>query len=402
MDPNNPDPQFAGTIDLETGKVEKVSDNPNLTDDPNAVIVDTGAAGSGAGGGGNPDEAAAAEAEAARIAAEAEKAKNTNTDWLKDWNERAGTQFQTAEEAIEEFKSGRGLKEKLTDYEKQLGELKVLDDPFVRDIARAKKAGIGIELYLEATKMDVDKLDPKQALKEAFLRRNAELVATDPEFAVMRFERDYQAKYGKIGETLDIAGLEELEAKEKTLEFNRDQDFIKRSLNAEAFQDKKYLNEWKKQHVTIPDVQEQAGMTDAQIQQYTQQVDIFVGQNEKVEIPIGDLKFNFGLKDYKETLKKELLNPFETLKKHGIDFETGLIDSTKLGKLLIAAYVGDNAGKPLSDWTLDAKNIELLKNKLVQPAPAQPIAAGAPGADDDMWTQFGKGIKAQREAQRQS
>jgi hypothetical protein len=237
------EPTFAGTIDLETGKVEKVSDNPNLTDQPDANITDdsAGAGGGDQGGGGdNPDTAAAAAVEAARVA-EAEKAKNNNTDYLKNWNEKAGTQFQTEDEAIEHLKSSRDYKQKLTDYEKQLGELKVLDDPFVRDIARAKKAGIGIELYFDAMKMDVDKLEAKQALKEDFLRNNAELVATDPEFAGMKFERDYLAKFGKADEKLDVSGLDEFEAKEKTLEFNQNQDFIKRSLNAEAMLAKKRL-----------------------------------------------------------------------------------------------------------------------------------------------------------------
>lgn len=390
---NNSEPQFAGTLNLEEGTATKGGAEPVFTDDPNAVLNPPAEPLSG-----EPPATQPVETPPAVV-----PPVTTPNDWLKNWNERAGTQFQTEDEAIEEIKSSRGLKEKLTDYEKRVQELAVLDDPFVRDIAKAKKAGIGIELYLDAVKMDVDKLETKSALKEAYMRRNAELVATDPEFAGMKFERDYQAKYGKIGEILDVSGLEEFEAKEKTLEFNREQDFIKRSLNAEAIQDKKYLSEWKKQHVTIPDVPQQTGMTDEQIQQYKSQVDSFVSLNEKVEIPIGDQKFNFGLKDYKETLKKDLLNPFETLKKHGIDIENGLIDSTKLGKLLIAAYVGDNVGKPLSDWSIDAKNIELLKNKLASPAPAQPIAAGAaPGADDDMFARFGKGMAAAKEAQRQS
>jgi hypothetical protein len=389
MDNNNPDPQFAGTLDLEAGTAQRVADNPNLVDDPNAVINEP------APGGG--DGSAAPAPVVPHGTPEPQKA-----DYLKLWNERAGTQYQTDDEAIEDLKVSRTYKEKITDYEKKLGELSVLDDPFVRDIARAKKAGIGIELYLEAVKMDVDKLEAKQALKEDFLRSNAELVASDPEFAVMKFERDYISRFGKIGETLDVSGLDEFEAKEKTLEFNRDQEFLKRSLNAESMQSKNRLKEWKQKYVTIPDVQAQTGMTDAQIQQYTSQVEVFVNQNEKIEIPVGEQKFNFGLKDYKETLKKELLYPLDTLKKHGIDWETGNIDVEKLGKLLTAAYVGTNVAKPLSDWSLDARNIELLRQKQITPAPAQPIAAGVPPEEDDLYTRMGKGIKAQREAQSQS
>lgn len=397
------EPTFAGTIDLETGTATKATEGQQPPDDPTPTTDDSGEGEGSNDGNGQPD-AASQDAQPAGDGAAQAAEPAQNNDFLKNWNEKAGTQFQTEDELIEEIKSGRGLKEKLTDYEKKLGELSVLDDPFVRDIAKAKKAGIGIDLYLEAVKMDVDKLDAKTALKEAFLRRNAKLVANDPEFAGMKFERDYQAKYGKIGEVLDVSGLDEFEAKEKTLAFNQEQEFIKRSLNAEAMQDKEFLSDWKKQHVTIPDITQQAGMTDAQIQQYTSQVDLFVSKNENVEIPVGDkLKFKFGLKEYKEELKKELLDPFATLKKHGIDADTGLIDSEKLGKLLIDAHVGRNIAKPLSDWAVDARNIEFLKTKKVQPAPAQPIAAGAaPGADDDLVARFGKGMAAIKAAQSQS
>ncbi len=395
MDPNNPDQQgasFAGTFDLEAGTFEKASDNPNPNDNPESTLEESTVENGGAGEGG---EAGAATPDVSH--------ETPNTDWLKNWNEKAGTQYQTEDEAIEDIKSSRGLKEKITDYEKKLGELSLLDDPMVRDIARAKKAGIGIELYLEAVKMDVDKLDAKQALREDFIRTNAELFATDPEFAGMKFEKDYHAKYGGIGKALDVSGLDEFEAKEKTLEFNQDQEFIKRSLNADSVGAKKRLTEWKKQHISIPDVPQQQGMTDAQIQQYTSQVETFIGQNEKIEIPVGDkMKFNFGLKDYKETLKTELLNPLETLKKHGIDLDNGTIDAEKLGKLLTAAYVGQNLAKPLSDWSIDARNIEFLKNKKVQPAPTQPIAAGAPQPEDDLAMRFAKGMKAQKEALSQS
>ncbi len=395
------EPAFAGTLDLEAGSATKATEGQEPPPDPQPTATEDPVVSGGGDGGANGEPVAAAAAAqpagdgAAPVAVEPAK----NTDWLKGWNEKAGTQFQTEDEAIEYLKVSRTDKEKLTDYEKKLGELSVLDDPFVRDIAKAKKAGIGIELYLEAVKMDVDKLDAKQTLKEAFLRKNAEIVALDPELAGMQFEEDYQARFGKISEELDVAGLDEIEANAKTLEFKRKQEIVKRTLNVTVAQEKNYLNDWKKKHITIPDVQQQAGMTDAQIQQYTSQVDSFVGQNEKIEVPVGDLKFNFGLKDYKETLKKELLSPIETLKKHGIDVENGLIDPEKLGKLLTAAYVGQNIAKPLSDWSIDAKNIEFLKNKVIQPAPTQPIAAGgAPGAEDDLAIRFAKGMAAQKEA----
>lgn len=386
---------FAGTIDLESGKVERVADNPDLVDDPNAVIEPAAGdppAGDGSAQPANSDPAPVAQPPAAAAA-------TTQSDYLKNWNEKAGTQFQTDDEIIEEIKASRASKEKLTDYEKKLGELSVLDDPFVRDIARAKKAGIGIELYLEAVKMDVDKLEPKQVLREAFFREN---LGSNPKLLEQRFEREYRAKYGAIGQKPDVSGLDELEAKIKLDEFNQEQEFLQLSFEDEVRLKRNFMHDWKQKNVTIPDVPQQATMTDAQIQQYTSQVDSFVGQNEKFEIPIGDLKFNFGLKDYKETLKKELLNPIETLKKHGIDIENGTIDAEKLGKLLTANHVVANVAKPLSDWTLDQRNLELLKNKMVQPAPSQPIAAGAPPSDDDIWARMGKGIQAQRQAQSQS
>lgn len=387
--------EYLGTLDMESGKVVKsetgieeplVAEQVEEGGDVNAATKQQEQATEG-----QDQETAAAATQTA--------ATETKVDYLKSWNEKAGTQFQNDDEIINEVKAGRALKEKITEYENKLRELSDLDDPMVRDIAKARKAGIGLELYLEAVKMDPDKLEAKQALKESFFRKNADLVATDPDFAAMKFERDYKAKFGRIGETLDVAGLDDFEAKEKTLEFNQEQDFLKRSLNAEATQEKNYLKEWKSKNITIPDVPTQRGMTDAQIQQYFQQADSFVGQNEKFEVPIGDKKFNFGLKDYAETLKQELRDPINTLKKHGIDLENGTIDPAGMGKLLTLAHIAQNIGKPLSDWSIDARNIEYLKNKKESPAPSQAIAGGAPANEDDLLARFAKGMKAIREAE---
>ncbi len=384
--------EYGGTLDLESGKA--VRSESGVEEE----VAGHGTEGEGAEEIQQEQQQTTEEQAQAAAALEEQAAKVAPTvDYLKSWNEKAGTQFQNDDEIINEVKAGFALKEKIKEYENKLKEYSDFDDPMVKDIARARKAGIGLELYLEAVKMDVDKLDAKQTLKEAFFRKNAGLVATDPEFAAMKFEIDYKARFGKIGETLDVAGLDDFEAQKKTLEFNQEQDYIKRSLNVEATQDKNYLKEWKSKNITIPDVPQQRGMTDEQIQQYFQQADSFVGQNEKVEIPIGDKKFNFGLKDYAETLKKELRDPINTLKKHGIDLESGTIDPGKLGKLLTSAYVAENIGKPLSDWSVDARNIEYLKTKKESPAPSQAIAGGAPGTEDDFWTRFAKGVKAQKE-----
>jgi hypothetical protein len=382
------EPRYLGTIDTETGKTtpaELGAQPPIQTEKPITATTTTEI---------TSDPPPATETVVEPVVAQ-------NIDYLKSINEKAGLQFQNDDELVNEIKASIALKEKLSEYETTLKAFRELD-PMALDIDKARKAGIGIDLYLDAVKMDVEKLDAKTTLKEAFLRKNAELVASDPEFAKMKFEREFKAKFGKLDDKLDVSGLDEFEAKEKTLEFNQEQDFIKRSLNADAMQDKKWLAEWKKQNITIPDVPRQQGMTDEQIQQYHSQADLFVGQNDKIEIPIGDKKFNFGLKDYGETLKKELHNPIETLKEHGIDLQNGTIDPVKLGKLLTANYIAKSIGKPLSDWSVDARNIEYLKTKKDMPAPSQTIAAGAVQDSDDLLAQFSKGIKAQMAAQSQS
>ena len=58
--------------------------------------------------------------------------------------------------------------------------------------------------------------------------------------------------------------------------------------------------------------------------------------------------------------------------------------------------------KPLSDWAVDARNIEFLKQKMIQPAPSQTIAGGALPSEDDLIARASKGLRAQREAQSQS
>lgn len=387
---------YAGTLDFESGKVEISVDGI----EPEQIVAEL------ENEGGEPVIETAEEQPIVQEAVIESKDPVTNTiDYLKSWNEKAGTHFQNDDEIINEVKAGRALKAQITEYEQKLKEYSDLDDPMVRDIAKARKAGIGLELYLEAVKMDPEKLDDDQALREAFFRKNAELVATQPKLAQMKFERELKAKYGDLGATLNVeslSGLDEFEVRAKTLEFNQEQEFLRMSKAADVAQDKNYLKDWKAKHITIPDVPQQAGMTDQQIQQLYQQVDSFVGQKDKIEIPIGDKKFNFSLKDYGQTLNSELRDLHNTLKKHGLDYETGNVDINKIGQLLIDAYVGRNIAKPLSDWSIDARNLEYLKTKKEQPAPSQPIAGGAPASEDDLAMRFAKGIKAQREAQSQS
>jgi hypothetical protein len=358
----NPDSGYRGTFDLESGEVNKGAEYVQ----PDNIIEEEVESSDPVVNSGVADA----------VIEDPIIEKELSVDYLKSWNEKAGTQFQNDDEIVNEIKASKATREKLTEYESKLKEYSDLDDPMIRDIAKAKRAGIGINQYLNALQMEPEKLDAKTALKEDYLLKNADLVATDPEFALMKFERDFKAKFGRIGETLDTSGLDDFEVREKTLEFNREQDFIKRSLQAEANISKKSLSEWKQKYVTIPDVPQQRGMTDEQVQQYFQQADLFVGKNEKIEIPVGDKKFNFGLKDYGETLRQELKNPIDTLKKHGIDLVNGTIDPERLGKLLTAAYVAQNIAKPLSDWSVDARNIESLKAKKVAPAPSQASPSG--------------------------
>ncbi len=171
-------------------------------------------------------------------------------------------------------------------------------------------------------------------------------------------------------------------------------------LKSDEIASKRFAGDWKQKNVTISEPQAQ-GMSQEQIQQYYNQANSVVDEFENISIPVGDKVFNFGLEEYKESLRQDLAQPIETLKRFGVDLELGTIDPAKFAELLLSNYALGEIGKPLTDWHLEQANAQTVRQQLNTPTPATPIGSGAnktPTVDERVAQAF----QADREARRQS
>jgi len=225
---------------------------------------------------------------------------------------------------------------------------------------------------MKARNLQVEKLDDYNAIKEKFFLENKDMVAQDPEFANMEFERTYKAKYGIL-----TAELDEIQKTEK----ERDIAYATKALKFEAEQSKKFLAEWKAKNVTIPETQTQESGPSVEEQtkvreQYLSQANEFVDGLDVLEVPVGDKVFKYGLKDHVEQIKADMNNPVETLKRFGFDVQSGTIDPNLFGELLVKLYAIDNIIEPLTEWHLEQSNAQTVKTKLEGPAPTQRLSGG--------------------------
>lgn len=307
----------------------------------------------------------------------------------------AGYDLDSEEKIIEYLHSGRELQTKFTEYEKKAKDYESMDS-LALDIDRAKKAGIDIDLYWDARKMEPEKLDVKEALRREFMLRNSQLVSDDVRFANMKFENDYKAKYGILDKKLDDAEKEE-QAEQI--------EFAKRALDVDAKSAQRYLQEFKQKHVTIPEAQQQVqqGLSKEQsdqiVNQYFTQAEEYADSLEAIEISVGGKSFNYGLDNHKSQVKSELKDVVQTLRGIGVDIETGAIDAEKLGEFLIYPKIVADL-KPVIDFAIEQRNAEIVTTRTTQPAPTQSLAGGNAGRQLTEEERLGEAFRARREAQR--
>jgi len=319
-------------------------------------------------------------------------------DPFQQLSEDVGYEVKGYDDMVNNLKSRRDLEQQLNEVKKTLEGL----DPLALDIDKAAKSGIDINQYLNARKLDPDALQAKDALREKFLLENAQLVKDSPDFARKKFEKDYSSRYGIINKDLSLLEGEDLA---KELE---EVEFAKASLDAESKSAKRFLQDWKQKNVTIPEVKQQEvvpGISEEQASQiretYNNQAKDFVSAAEAVEIAIGDKTFSYGVENHKKALENDLLNPMETLARHGVDLTNGMIDPEKFGELLTAYYIlrDANFGKSLSEFSIEQFNKQTVTAKQTGAAPTQPLTGGAIPAKTQN-QKVGEAFRAKREAER--
>lgn len=307
---------------------------------------------------------------------------------IKRIREAAGLEVRNEDEIINHLKSSRDLMTKFEETDRALKGL----DPLAKDIDRAVKAGMDVEQYLEARKMDPEKMSDQEALKRAYMLKNQKLVAADPKFVEKKFEIEQRAKYGVLYE--DMTDEERQQRAEEI-------DFATRSQKIDALEAKEFLVDYKQKNVTIEDrVDSDAAKRQEFVDKYYTRSEQFVNELESLDVPVENGVFKLGVDEFAGEIREDLKNPLITLKKLGVDLETMSIDADALGETLVKLRALDSIGPKLSKWAAEQKAAEVIGKAAGTPPPPQSLAGGAlPEKDHDL--KVAEAIEAQRQARRQ-
>lgn len=306
--------------------------------------------------------------------------------------EELGTPFKSKDELVNELKSGRDVSKQFNEAKNKLKDYDSLD-PLARDIDRVIKSGQDVSLYLEARNVDVQKLEPKDVLKKAYMLQNQELIkAGKKDIAERQFERDYRNKYSAL-EPKDLSVLSD----EEKLAHEQARLDAQDALEIATIVARKEVTKWKADHTTVvePKPEEQA----QQLQHYLTEVEQAVNGLNSIDIQVGDKTFKYGVTDIREEVKGFMSDPLKFLKLVGLDPNN--IDIPKFRDTVVTVLTNKKVGKPLTDWWLEQNNAQTLKSQLNDPPPVKPIAPGADPKKDGL-DRMAESIKAQQEAERQS
>ena len=306
-------------------------------------------------------------------------------DTWKEFSGKVGFEV-TEEQVIADLKLKKEFENKFNESKSKYDAL----SPIALDIDRATKSGLDLDLYLDARKMDVEKLGAYASLEKMYFLSHPEVYATDPDFAREKFRRDYEVKFGLLTQKLDP-----VEAEQKKTEI----DFLDRQLKVEHVQAKKFLSEFKVKNTTIPDAPKPEDNQKI-VEQYQQQAQEFVTDLGSLDIPVGDEVFTYSLEPHLGEIEAAVKDPIGFLALHGIDIVKGTADAKKFGEMVTKLLILENLSKPLAVWASEQGAAKVVKQKLDGPAPTQTLAGGVtPEKTTDQ--KVAEAIVADREAKRQ-
>jgi hypothetical protein len=262
------------------------------------------------------------------------------------------------------------LKEALSDFKEYLDQKDSEGDAFAdlpKELQMAievAKTGGDYQQSLKVLAMDFDNMSQKDLLKQKFYNDNESLVQKDKEFADMKFEKEYESKYGILNqEHEDEYQKEEFEENNK-----RDIEYAQKSLERDAADVKEELEAWRQENTT-PDSPidtvsetEQAELMENHHKAVTEVLDTFEGTLLAID-DNPDNDFLVGMTDEtKGTLNEVLTDPRDFLSEVvGIDYSTGSIDYEKLALAANLLLNADTIGSTIRQYSIEKKNKETVE-----------------------------------------
>lgn len=248
--------------------------------------------------------------------------------------------------------------------------------PALQEAIRLETEGGDVRQYFSMLSVDdtmLDKLPHKELLRKDFMSKNATIAETNPDFAEKKFEREFSERYGILNTDYSEADFDTDEEYQKYLD---DKEYLKGELQVETDIAKKTIKELRSKAMQ-PGPNSPPTMTEEESrqinEQYTQNVNAFVGDFEAIQIPLdpnGESLFNVALNDKSKPLFDQWLNnPSDFLEHIGISKDGKTFDVERLGShiALSAAFsiAGDKSvGNLIRQHLSEQGNLQAIERRL--------------------------------------
>lgn len=265
----------------------------------------------------------------------------------------------------------------------------------IRQAIEVEKSGGNLAVHFTRTGMDFDKMDAKEVLRQNFFKKEAKLHASNPEFAQMKFERQFTDSYGKW---LDYEKLTSQEDKDDFVEESgqKNIDYEKMMFENDVSNAKEELNAWKEEATPVAQPQN-GGMTEDEAtefaEKYQERAKVALSNFEAVSIEMGEGldDFSLGLNDKTSPLVKQwAASPADFLA--AIGFEGKEIDVERLLPVMTLIAEADNGtlGGRIAKFATDSETLDTIKNKVDKPTSSTSPAVPQDRGSGDVWEQIGE------------
>jgi hypothetical protein len=309
------------------------------------------------------------------VAAEPEKAPEKAPEAAPEAAPVAGAKQEEYVSAFTELSKVAGSE--ITSFGDIVGALKeysqLKSDPFkgvspaLREAIEAEKKGIPPATFFSVTSVDPDKMTAKDLLRRKFHLENPTLASEDPEFADMKFEADYEAKFSILGES---RAEDDFDRPEQYQRYLNERKFAEKALSFESKQAKGLINDWKAKALAVAPAEEGPSQEDIEAanQRYTAETELVMSKLSDLPVKVSDKEtFNVALtKAEKEQVKGYLADPSKFLSMIGFGSDT--LNQAVFAQAVAWLVAKDSVGERLAVQRIESKNKEVVTRKIENPS----------------------------------
>lgn len=303
-----------------------------------------------------------------------------------------------------EFKSDEDVVASLKEYAKlknQPSEIESLSET-LKTAIQIEKSGGDAETYLRVLSVDPEKIEPKEALWQKFIRDKQGLYGQNAAFARKTFEREFNAKFGVLNQTFEDA-LDKEEFEKKNAE---DIEYAKLLLEHESSEARGAIKKERDSFIEASkktQTQETSKAGDANDQsaedvakyskEYSEAVSKSLKDFKGITLSVGEKEsFNVGFDESEiKTIEDYMKSPLKFLQEIGVDKDK--LDTDKLRDAVAAHVAKGKMGKMVFDHAKGLAEQEIVEKKVIKPGKQQSSGGGAKG---DFYDELAEKFEAKR------